>query len=367
MVSDESQLQALASDWDQLIRNSRAFSPMLTYAWVSSFFQQRVRSGRRWACLCAYRDEKLCGLLPLVLGNVNQLGIEFETASYPHDDTTPHGDIIVRDDEGPDTVRELIDRAFEMFPQVQMLRISGVSEFSNVLRALPTGQLYQLRTTGEGCYLPVPDDFDTFRGSLSKNFRSNLNKARNHARRAGMVTFEIDNSSAGRATFLDQFMEIEAANWKGEGGSAIKMSNELAKWYEMLIPRLEESGFLEWQTLRIEDEFVAANMCIRTPRKVFLWKLGYRDSYAKCSPGSLLLQHVVASEADRGELNSIELLTSYNWYNNWNMLARSHQAITFFRRGPKGRFLSVASRIQEWLKSQRAGTPARADRHSVRK
>ena len=97
-ISDESELQALASDWDQLIRTSRAFSPMLTYAWVSSFFQQRVRSGRRWACLCAYRDEKLVGLLPLVLGNVSQLGMEFETASYPHDDTTPHGDIIVHDD-----------------------------------------------------------------------------------------------------------------------------------------------------------------------------------------------------------------------------------------------------------------------------
>ena len=132
----------------------------------------------------------------------------------------------------------------------------------------------------------------------------------------------------------------------------------------MLIPRLEDSGFLEWQTLRIDDEYVAANMCIRTPRKVFLWKLGYKDSYAKCSPGSLLLQHIVESETDRGELNSIELLTSYNWYNNWNMLARPHQAITFFRRGPKGRFLALASRIREWLKSRRAGTPGRADRHS---
>ena len=362
-VSDQSTLQNLADDWDQLVRDSRSFSPMLTHAWISSYIQRRIRPRQRWTCLCAHRGDRLVGVLPLVLTPARRFGIKFEIASYPHDDTTPHGDVIVHDDEDADLIRALVDKAFELFPKAQMLRIGGLTDDSNVHRALPVGRSYQLVTTGEGCFLPVPEAFDTFRGTLSKNFRSNLNKARNHARRAGTVTFNIDNTSANRSAFLDQFMEIEAANWKGEEGSAIKASDDLQKWYATLIPRLEESGFLEWQTLCIDDEFVAANMCIRTPRKVFLWKLGYRDSYAKCSPGSLLLQHVIETEAERETLDSIELLTSYNWYSNWNMLARPHQSITFFRRGPKARFLSLASRLRAWLKSRRGGKRERVNRH----
>jgi CelD/BcsL family acetyltransferase involved in cellulose biosynthesis len=364
VVTEESQLKALAADWDNLIVDSRAFSPMLSYAWISSFLNRRVRTNNHWACICAYRGDQLCGVLPLVFASTKRFGLEYEVASSPHDSTTPNSDIIVADGEDPAIIRHLIDTVFEKFPRVQILRISGVTDLSNALRILPTRHPHELKTIGEGCYVPVPSDFDAFRASLSKNFRSNLNKARNHARRAGTVTFDLDSSSANRAAFLDEFMEIEAANWKGDSGSAIKMSSELVSWYTTLVNRLEETGLLEWQTMRIDDDYAAANLCIRSPRKVFLWKLGYKESYSKCSPGNLLLEHVISTESERGELESLELLTSYSWYEKWNMQARSLKSLSLFRRGPKGRLLHAASRIREWLKSRRKTDDERPLRHS---
>ena len=93
VVSDESALQQLGADWDRLISESGAFSPMLSYAWVGAFLARRLRPGQRWACLCAYRDETLCGVLPLVLGPRKQMGVKYTSGAFPFDDSTPHADI----------------------------------------------------------------------------------------------------------------------------------------------------------------------------------------------------------------------------------------------------------------------------------
>ena len=289
--------------------------------------------------------------------------MKYLSGAFPFDDSTPHGDVVVHEDEDPEVIRELVNAAFESFPDLQTLRFNGISDYSAVHRVLPGDFVYELRSSGEGSYLPVPEDFDAYRSALSKNFRSNLNKARNHARRAGEVSFNIDNTTPGRASFLDEFMDIEAANWKGEKGSAIKASTDLSKWYATLVPALEKSGLLEWQSMRIDNETIAANLCIRTPRKVFLWKLGYKDAFSKCSPGSLLLQHVIETASNDGNLDSIELLTSYAWYDNWNMQAHHFQSLTFFRNGLKGRLLCVASRLKTRLRSHRRGKRKRAGRH----
>ena len=363
-ITDEDQLQAIAADWDRLLHNSKAFSPMITYAWISTYFSLRVRPGNRWVCLCAYRRDELAGVLPLLISSSKRFGLTFDLADYPHDATTLNGDVIVHDDDADDVVRELIDQAFALFPAVQMVRIRGVSDFSNVHRALPGRYIYECATTGEGAYLPIPASFDEFRASLSKNFRSNLNKARNHSKRAGAVSFAVDSTSENRAEFLEEFMDIEAANWKGDSGSAIKMSSELRQWYGTLLPRLEASGMLEWQTMRIDESYAAANMCIRTPRKVFLWKLGYDNAFNKCSPGSLLLEHVIETESEKGQLESIELLTSYRWYDNWKMATRPTQSVSFFRRSAKGRLLHLASQLRSWLQQKRKGED-RPNRHAA--
>ena len=162
-ITDEDQLQAIAADWDRLLHNSKAFSPMITYAWISTYFSLRVRPRRSWVCLCAYRGDQLCGVLPLLISSSKRFGLTFDLADYPHDATTLNGDVIVHDDDEDDVVRELIDQAFALFPAVQMVRIRGVSDFSNVHRALPGRYIYECATTGEGAYLPIPAEFDEFR------------------------------------------------------------------------------------------------------------------------------------------------------------------------------------------------------------
>src|SRR5437899_1871656 len=88
-------------------------------------------------------------------------------------------------------------------------------------------------------------------------------------------------------------------------------------------PRNSQTVMLEWRFMTGDGSTTAANLAIRMPKSLVIWKLGYNDTYPRCSPGSILFEELVKREIGARTIDEINLTTDQPWYDNWEMRRRT--------------------------------------------
>jgi CelD/BcsL family acetyltransferase involved in cellulose biosynthesis len=333
-------LEAHAAAWNALAAAAPQQLPMLSHAWLAGFFEHMCPPESRWACVFAYRGTRLVAVLPIVAVVRKQFGISYTLLTTPRDDHTQIGDLLALEQDG-DAAVAAVARARVEFPEASCLEINRFSAASPLLRWLQAGQIpgrHTVNLDSYGAYLPVPADYAEFRRNLSKNFRSNLNKATNKVAQLSDVRYQFDRGSQARCEDLENLMMVEASGWKGEQGSAIKASPRLVNFYSALVQRLREAGWLEWQFMHGDGAVLAGNLAIHMPQSLILWKLGYNDAYSRCSPGSILMEEVLKKASAERAPPVIDLTTDLPWYDNWGMARRPFHTVRFYF-GLKGALL----------------------------
>ncbi|UCG87581.1 MAG: GNAT family N-acetyltransferase [Gemmatimonadota bacterium] len=324
-VASLDELGRFESQWNDLVARCSTATPMSTFAWLYAYFHHFVKPPASWVCLLALRDDALVGVLPLV----RSPGRSISLPNNPHAISV---DAVFAPEVEQEAYLALLDEAFLQGDRTSAIVFRRIRDDSPTL-SLATPGLYRHSDLAEqGAYLPVPPDFEEYRRSLSRNFRNNLNKAVNKLKRLPDVEISILSGNDADPALLPRFAAVEAASWKGEAETAIQCSPVLLDFYGDMVTHLHRAGWLEWQFLKTEGRPIAANLCIRLRRSLFLWKLGYDAEYSRCSPGSLLLEHVVRQASVEGTIDEIDLMTNQPWYNNWDMAWRPYLDFTGYRK-----------------------------------
>ena len=202
------ELEIYAEQWNLLALNSAQQLPMLSHAWVSSYIEYCLGDDNPWLCLLALDHSKLVGVLPLIVRNEKVFGINLQVLETPYDAHTNTGDILVVDDYCNVVLPAFINQIKNSYPNCVAIRFQ---------RSVATSKL-----NSYGAYLNIDSDFDTFRRGLSKNFRSNLNKAKNKLNKLPEVKFSLLRGEDAHPGYLINMVEVEAASWKGREGSPCK-------------------------------------------------------------------------------------------------------------------------------------------------
>lgn len=336
-----------AAQWNRLAYESPQQSPMLSWAWISSYFEHRLLPGESWACVLAHDGDRLVGVLPLVVSPRRVPGLGGPVLRTPYDPHTISIEPVVAASRAGEVVPALVEAAARTLPGWFQLELERIPETSPVLAVLESGAapgVFIKERRGVGAFLPVPPRFDEYRASLSRNFRNNLNKARNKLRKlSGAQTTFLAGTDATPAE-LPRLMAVEGAGWKGKAGTAIRESPDLIAFYTTLTRRLSQAGWLEWHFLEAEGKVLAGNLAVRLERSLLVWKLGYDEAYARYSPGSLLFEQLVERACLAGDVATIDLMTDWAWYDNWNMQKRQTFDLYLYARRPSPLLLGYAPR-----------------------
>jgi CelD/BcsL family acetyltransferase involved in cellulose biosynthesis len=327
------ELESHRDAWNALAARAPQQLPMLSHAWIATYLEKTLPSESRWACFFAYQGATLAAVLTVVTQPASRFGVNAFALRTPRDDHTQIGDLLFASADDADAVPAMLSAVAREFPDAPYLEIKRFSADSALLDALTRNAFRGPRTwqvDSFGAYLPIPADFGSYRDSLSKNFRSNLNKATNKVARLPDVRFRFTDGRSSAPEDFAEFLKVEASGWKGEAGSAIAKSAQLVDFYATLARRLSEAGWLEWQFMTGDGCTLAANLAIRMPRSLVIWKLGYNDAYSRCSPGSILLEELVKREIAARSLEEINLTTNLPWYDNWEMLRRTYYTARFY-------------------------------------
>jgi len=323
------ELKKYADAWNALAYKAPPQLPTSSYAWVSSYFEHFLLPGEAWRCIFAHDDDRLVGVLPLIVARRTKAGLAWlRTPMSGH--MIAVSPLLFPGQES-NVSKALLNAAWSSDPNVIRIEMSDLPANSPFFEYVDDCLRLEISRRA-GRYLRVDEDQDRYQSSLSRNFRSNQRKAANKLRKLeGVETAFITGQDASSAQ-LSEFIPVEASGWKGRSGTAIQKSRDLIAFYTTLTTRLADAGWLEWHFLRAEGQAIAANLAVRFNRSIFVWKLGYDEDYRRYSPGGMLFQALLDRAFADPDVDEINLLTNEPWYDNWRMKEREFYRIRFYKK-----------------------------------
>jgi CelD/BcsL family acetyltransferase involved in cellulose biosynthesis len=166
---------------------------------------------------------------------------------------------------------------------------------------------------------------------------SDLRRALRRAEKLGAVTFEFLSPTLHELpALLDEAFEVEAANWKGRTGSALTLDAVRGRFFRHYAAFASTAGTLRLCFLRIGGRAAAMQLAVECKGSFWLFKIGYREEFANCSPGMLLIAETIRYSAGKG-LSGYEFLgTTEEWTRVWTKEEQPCVSIRVYPLRPLG-------------------------------
>lgn len=127
-----------------------------------------------------------------------------------------------------------------------------------------------------------------FERSLNGKKRKELRRQDKRLAEEGAKGFERRSDGAGLERWIEQFLALEQAGWKGRNGSALADNPRTAGWFAATLHGAAARGRLERLSLTLDGAPVAMLANFIAPPGAFSFKTAYDERYARYSPGVLL-------------------------------------------------------------------------------
>ena len=124
--------------------------------------------------------------------------------------------------------------------------------------------------------------------TVRKKKRKELNRLSCRLAELGNFTVRHLAHAEEVGQWCDAFLELEAAGWKGKGGTALASHSETELFFRTLLHDAFAAGRLEMLRLELDGRALAILVNFITPPGSFSFKIAFDESYARFSPGVLL-------------------------------------------------------------------------------
>jgi CelD/BcsL family acetyltransferase involved in cellulose biosynthesis len=332
VVTDLKSLRSLEDEWNRLAAASD--SPLLQYDWFYHCAE----------CICdesslhiiVYREgTEAKAIAPFVLvsrANIPWLEIIGSAELYE-----PTG--LLFDDLSS---LRILSRAIvrQGFP-INLQRIPTTSPIYNEARAACRGRGLLVRRQSAGSsYIPIASDWDSFYQSIGKNRRADFRKKKDRAKKFGEISVEIvcpDEDALEE--MLGECFRIEAASWKSRNGTALRENPSLRHFFQRYAATAGRKGILRLFFYSVAGQAVAMHIGVEYKRRLWIYKLGYDESWSRISPGMQLTQETI-SFAFLHKLKGYEFLGSEEtWQHTWPVSVHDYSSVIiypFSRHGLRG-------------------------------
>jgi CelD/BcsL family acetyltransferase involved in cellulose biosynthesis len=138
--------------------------------------------------------------------------------------------------------------------------------------------------------------------------RSDFRRAARRAEEFGAVSYQLLSPAPDAFDALfDEAIGVEGSGWKQGAGTAIAADRDKEAFFRGFFRSACERGQCRIAFLRIDGQAVATQLALEWAGRFWLFKIGYDERFARCSPGTLLMLHSLGWAARRG-LTAYELM-----------------------------------------------------------
>lgn len=119
-----------------------------------------------------------------------------------------------------------------------------------------------------------------------------LRRQRRRLAEAGTLSTSMVTSQHDMRRALETFLTLEAAGWKGEQASALVQSPDSANFTRAMLRSAGQHGNAAVAELSLDGRVIASALLVISGTRGALWKIAYDETFARFSPGSLLVEDI---------------------------------------------------------------------------
>ena len=278
--------------WDALARDAAEPNPFYE-SWFLLPSLARLDGGRNGSLLCFRQGGNLSGLMPIVRQH------QYERWPLPHVGNWVHRNIffgtplVAPRAEAP-FWRSVLDWADANTGIAAFLHLNAISLDGPVFEALESvlaadGRAWGVVESKERALLSSDLDAEAYLAeALPARKHKDLNRRFRRLGELGEVEFRWESGSEGLAGWIDEFLALEAAGWKGEAGSALGCEAATKALFRESLAGAADRGRLVRLSLRLDGRPIAMLSTFLTPPGAFGFKTAFDEDYSRFSPGFLL-------------------------------------------------------------------------------
>lgn len=311
IIRDLKGLDELVHDWDTLAALSGR--PMQDFVWTRACAQSFAKAQEMHVVVMG-TPSRVTAIAPFIRthGRLALLGVEelYAPTEFLFADPSTLGTL----------TRSLARRGEALF-------LKRVPADSSVVPALRKAYRWRgivvCRSAAGTPWIPLDAGWLQPELRLTSGRRSALMRARRIAEKIGPVQVELLTPTVAELdALLDEALRVEQAGWTGRTGSALAHDEARGVFYRRYAVAAAEQGILRLCFLRIGGRVAAMQFAVECGERFWLLKIGYDESFYRCSPGMLLILETVRYAASQG-LRSYEFLgTDEPWTQMWAPLVR---------------------------------------------
>lgn len=291
-------------------------NPLSQFAWHRTAMAAFSRDTTPHVVACM-RGERLVALAPLV--QQRSYGIARFALAGAEQLYEP-ADLIGSDDAALELV---IRSVLASGVPVTLACVPAESRTLHVLEELRGQAVVLIRPQGACPYIALDDSWREPERHLGARRAGDLRRARRKAEQLGTVSTQVVSPTHDELPrLLELCFEVEAGGWKGAARTALAQDEKRAEFYRQYARAAASEGLLRIGLLRIGDHVAAMQLAIQHGGAFWLLKIGYRDEFAACSPGNLLMRETIRYAAAAG-LSTYEFLGRADaWTRVWTSTER---------------------------------------------
>ncbi len=355
-------LASLAEEWRTLACSSPSCAePFFQPEWFIAF-GRAFESGRLVHVVTGHRNQQLTAIAPFVSCSSFLARIPARTLRSLSGIHSCRFDLI----HGGEQPAQIADALWSSLRErsewdvIEALDVPADGAFMHLLaHAARDGFLTGTWSTRKSPYLPLPPrDADPFENCPSnfKSYRSRLKSKARKLHQEGTVSFDIHTTEYHDA--LTQFFALESSGWKGSKGSSIASNLPLVRFYSSIVEECAQRGHLRMYSLTVNSKPIAMHLGLLMDGCYYAPKVAYDESFARFSPGQLLVQHVITDLTRAGVKKYDFLGPRAVWKSVWTDHVREHHNCYVFRPTIRGRCLHTLA--------MRGGSLVRRLRHRIK-
>lgn len=233
---------------------------------------------------------------------------------------------------------ELIDQLLDIGLPVRFGHHPSDTIISDVLFEKASARGILLRKSVPGSpYISLDSSWKEPVDRFNSRRRSDFRRMRRRAEQDGPVTFEFHQPTQAEVLpFLEKAVDVEARSWKSRSRTALADNAEQRDFFNVYGKLASAAGIFRVNFMKIGTEIVAMQIAAECDDGYWLFKIGYDEKYARCSPGMLMMLESIRHAASR-DLKTFEFLgKSAEWTKFWTENERPNCSLRYYPHNAYG-------------------------------
>lgn len=217
----------------------------------------------------------------------------------------PLGTPLVDAENAAETIDHFLDalgRDGNQLPSVLVLpdiRLGG--PFAQLLRAIAISRNLPIQTANlqDRPMLESVEDGETYlKKAIKPQHMREMRRQWGQLEKLGEVRYEVARQPREVRQRMEEFLLLEASGWKGKKRSAMLSDRYRAAFAREAVNNLAEIDAARIHTIDLNGKAIASMIVLMMNGEAYTWKTAYDESFARYSPGKLLVAHLTEWHLD---------------------------------------------------------------------